>query len=247
MTKSKTAKNSNTAKPQSGVEPSDGELLRVNDLLIGLEDSAYDVFAERCQFVNFNQGDVLFEEGAVQDSAFFVIKGTIRLTRDTGDDVNIVYRDIEEGGWFGEIAAIDRGQRTAAAYAVTGGVAAMAPRSVFVNLLLEHRHIAVKVLESLATLVRSSNQRFIEVSSYSGVQRVYLQLLDLAEPDPVGNGGWIIRVMPSHDQLSADASTSRDAVTRAMTQLVQKKVVRRSQGKLRILDRDILKHLATHI
>lgn len=229
------------------LESSEVELLRVNSLLIGLDDKAFKAFAKRCEFVPVCKGDVLIEEGSSQDNAFFVVKGKVRIIQGDSSAVNIVYREIDEGGWFGEIAAIDKGQRTAAAYALTDGLVAVAPRAAFLNLVLEHRQIAVKVLESFATLIRSSNQRFAEASSFSGVQRVYLQLLELAKPDPSGDGSWVIYNMPSHEQLSVKALTSKETVTQALSQILQEKIAKRITGKLRILNREALKRLATKI
>lgn len=236
-----------TSTPPAGVTPSNPERLRVNDLLIGLDDKDFNVFAKRCEFIPFAKGDVLIEEGTNQDCTFLVIEGGVRIAQGEASNVDIIYRDIGEGGWFGEIAALDKGQRTASVHALSDGVVVIMPRAVFVNLILEHRHIAVKVLESLASVIRTSNKRFSEVSSFSGIQRVYLQLLDLATPDPSGNGTWVINNMPSHELLATQAMTSKEAVARAISQIIQEGVAKRSRGKIRILDRESLKLLATQI
>lgn len=227
-------------------EPDDMELFRVNDLLIGLDDDVFKDFAKRCTFRRVKQGDLLVKSGSTQNDIFFVIKGSVRIVQDD-KDINVVYGTISEGGWFGEIAAIDKGQRTADAYALFDTVVAVAARALFLNLMLEQRQIAVKILESLATVVRSSNARVAEVSSFSGVQRVYLKLLELVDEKPAANGHWVIREMPSHDQLSAMASTSKETVTRALSQLLQCNTAKRATGRLEIINMDNLKRLATEV
>lgn len=234
-------------KPSASIEASHLERLRVNDLLIGLDDKDFAKFAKRCEFVPFAKGDILIEEGANQDCTFLIVEGKVRVAQGDESDVDIVFREIGEGGWFGEIAALDKGRRTASVHAMTDGVVVVMARAVFINLILEYRQIAVRVLESLAAVIRSTNQRFSEVSSFSGVQRVYLQLLELAEPDPLANGTWVINPMPSHEQLATRATTSKEAVARAISQIIQEGVAKRSRGKIRILDRESLKLLATQI
>lgn len=229
------------------IEASDRERLRLNDLLIGLDDEAFDKVVQRCEFVAFRKGDNLIEEGSEQDYTFLMVSGVVLVSKEVDSNVNVIYREIGEGGWFGEITALDKGQRTATVQAITDGVAVILPRAVFVNLILEHRQIAVKVLESLASLIRSSDRRFSDVSSFSGVQRVYLQLLELAEPDPSEDGIWTIDTMPSHEQLATDAMTSKESVTRAISQILQAGLAKRSSGKLKILDRHALKRFATEI
>ncbi len=131
--------------------------------------------------------------------------------------------------------------------AVTDGVVVMLSRAVFVNLILKHRQIAIKVLESLASIIRSSNRQISDVSSFSGIQRVYLQLLELAEPDPSENGIWIIDKMPSHEELATNAVTSKEAVAKAISKVIQSGLIQRSKGKVKILDRFALKQIATQI
>lgn len=227
-------------------KPSDVELFRVNDLLIGLDDKVFHEFAARCEFRSFQMGDTLVESGSENSEVFFVIRGEVRIIQDSSG-VNIVYSKITEGGWFGEIAAIDKGGRSASVLALSDGVAAVAARPLFLNLMLEQRQIAVKVLESLATVVRSSNNKVAEVSSFSGVQRVYLKLLDMVDEAPTKAGNWVVSDMPSHDQLSAMASTSKETVARALRQLLQGDVAKRGTDRLEILDLARLKKMATEV
>ncbi|MCW8916328.1 MAG: Crp/Fnr family transcriptional regulator [Magnetovibrio sp.] len=228
------------------LKPTDLELLRINDLLIGLDDDEFHVFAGRCEFRAISKGDVLVESGADQNEVFFIIRGEVRIVQDD-QGVNVVYSKVSEGGWFGEIAAIDKGVRSANAFALTDGMVAVADRALFLNLILEHRQIAVRVLESFATVVRSTNRRLSEVSSFSGVQRVYLKLIELVDETPTKAGTWVITEMPSHEQLSAMASTSKETVTRALSQLQKSEVARRSPGQLEIINLHQMKKMATEV
>ena len=229
----------------TGVDASDLERLRVNELLVGLDDKVFKKFAKNCTFVPFEQGSRLIEEGASQDCIFLVVKGTVRVVQGEDRDVDLVYREIDEGGWFGEISALDRGQRSATIHALTDGVVVMLPRVVFINLILEHRQIAVKVMESLAHVIRTSNQQFKGNTSLSPTQRVYQQLLNLAEKDPDDGTSWVVTQVPSHDTLANDAMTSREVVADALSSIYQDGVAKRSLGRLVIRDHDRLKHLAT--
>ena len=226
--------------------PTNRELLRVNDLLVGLDDHAFGHFVKRCSFHEVPKGQTLIEEGDINSTMFFVIQGTIRIAG-ASEGMEMLYADIPAGQWFGEIAAIDRGQRSANAYAVDDVVVAVAPREVFINLILEHRQIAVKILESLASTIRSANQRMVRVGSLSGVQRVYMHVLEMAEPHPDGDGTWVIAKLPSHDEMAIHSLTSKEVVARAISQLLQGNIAKRDKGAFRVLSREKLKQLATQI
>lgn len=234
-----------------GVGPSYEELLRVNDLLVGLEDGPFGHFVQRCTFMSFAENETIVQEGELAYSVFFVILGTVRIASQVGGDgpeMEMVYRDVPAGDWFGEISAIDKGERSATGYALDAEVVvAAAPREVFLNLILEHRHVAVKVLESLAATVRSNNHRMSQVGSLSGVQRVYGYLLETALPGPEGDGTWSISRLPSHDEIAVKAVTSREVVARAISQLLQDGVAKRERGAFRILNRQKLQQFATQV
>lgn len=229
------------------VEASDIERLRVNDMLIGLDDGAFAKLCESCEFLSFEKGQELVEEGTYQNCIYLMVKGRVRIVQGDESDVDLVYREVGEEGWFGEIAALDKGERTASVFALEDGAVAVVPRVIFINLILEHRQIAVKILESLAAVIRSSNQRITEVSSFSGIQRVYLLLIDMAEPVPGDTSEWVIDQMPSHDQLANKAMTSKDVVSKALSQILQMELAKRRTGKFYILNRERLKQLATEI
>ncbi|MEO5337886.1 MAG: cyclic nucleotide-binding domain-containing protein [Magnetospirillum sp. WYHS-4] len=234
-----------------GVGPSYEERLRVNDLLVGLEDAPFGRFVQRCVFMAFDESEMIISEGEFAYSVFFVIEGRVRIASQVGGEgpeMEMVYRDVPAGRWFGEIAAIDKGERSATAYALDKQVVvAAAPREVFVNLILEHRHIAVRVLESLAAAIRSSNQRMAQVGSLSGVQRVYGYLLEASQPSPEPDGSWLIPKLPSHDEVALKAVTSREVVARAISQLLQDGVAKRERGAFRILNRQKLQQLAIQV
>lgn len=219
--------------------------LRVNELLIDLNEEAFNKFEERCEYQEREEGFVFIEEGEVQEFTYFVLEGSVRIVLGTQDGVNVNFNDIPTDGWFGELSAIDKQERSATAFALESTVVAAVPSNVFLNLILDNRVVALKILRDMAKALRRSNQKITTVSSFSGVQRVYMELLKLGEPSPNGDGTWIIGHTPSHDVLAEGATTSKDTVARALSQLFQAQVAKRERGKLRIMDREQLKRLAT--
>ena len=97
--------------------PTNLELLRVNDLLIGLEDRYFADFAEHCSFLEVSKGERVMETGEVNSTIIFVVRGMVRITG-ASEGMELIYADVGEGHWFGEIAAIDKGTRSADAFAL---------------------------------------------------------------------------------------------------------------------------------
>ena len=65
----------------------------------------------------YNEGEFIFREGELGDTAFVLLDGTVQISRhDVGKTIPIGIVNV--GGIFGEMALIDDGERMASAQAV---------------------------------------------------------------------------------------------------------------------------------
>jgi CRP-like cAMP-binding protein len=100
----------------------------------------------------FRAGDVIIEEGAHDTRFFLILEGMAEVTVD-----GRFARAVGPGGYFGEIAMLDGGRRTATIKAATD-VSAMSIASFNMRALMkEHPEISFKVLEALCARVRAIN------------------------------------------------------------------------------------------
>ena len=124
-------------------------------------------------------------------------------------------------------------------------VVAALSRETMLEALREHSVIALNLLMDFARIMRGSNDRVVDLSTKSGIQRVYDELLRLAEPSPNGDGTWYIPTVPMHNEIAVWAGTSTDTVARAIGQLTNVGIVKRRTRSLHILDRRHIERLAT--
>ena len=219
------------------------DLLRLNSLLIALSDEQFERCYDRCQFYEFLAGEVIIAAEAPGNEVYFVVEGAVQAIDGNEEGFDLISNDVEAGGWFGEISAIDEAARTATVIAFADTVVASIPRQVFINLILEHRAVALKVLEDFSSYLRISASRVKKVSTYTGAQRVYMELLRQAEPDPRGDGSWQITKLVKHKELANEASTSLDIVARAISHLIKLGLMKREGGTFRILDRERIQQM----
>ncbi len=69
------------------------------------------------------------------------------------------------------------------------------------------------------------------------IQRVFSELMQMAEPDPSNPSEWIINHMPRHKEVAVWVGTNPETVAEAIGQLFKEKVAKRQHKTLRILDR----------
>jgi CRP/FNR family transcriptional regulator, cyclic AMP receptor protein len=100
--------------------------------------------------VEVPEGQVLMREGEYGREFFLILDGTVRIERDGRH-----LRDLGPGDFFGEIALLDGGTRTATATAATPARLFVLGRREFNALIDGFKDIRLGVLEALAKRVRT--------------------------------------------------------------------------------------------
>ncbi|MEW6058841.1 MAG: cyclic nucleotide-binding domain-containing protein [Actinomycetota bacterium] len=103
--------------------------------------------------VSHKAGTVVAREGERGIGLFLILEGKARVTIGGKSRANL-----GPGDFFGEIALLDGGPRTATVTASTDLKLAGITEWVFRGLLVEHPSIALKTLESMAGRLRSASK-----------------------------------------------------------------------------------------
>jgi CRP-like cAMP-binding protein len=217
--------------------------LAICDVLADLTAEELRTVERACRWLRLPAGHILFRHDAPPDAVYFVVTGLVRAFLPV-DGLDVNYAQFGPGDMFGELAAIDGRERSADIITVTDSVVAACPRPLFLDFLGRYPGLSLRLLVRLATVIRHSSQRIAEFSALTDVQRVYLELLRLANPDPSGDGRWVVRPAPLHKEIAGWAATTTDVVGRALGHLMKAGLVQRRQGALVIHDRRRLESLA---
>jgi CRP-like cAMP-binding protein len=122
---------------------------------------------------------------------------------------------------------------------------------VFRELIEQHPKVGFVVMEKLVRIVRTSDDRIMDLATLSAYQRVYSELLKLVKPDPVRQGSWLIYPLPTQAQIASQASTTRETVARVLSHLAGDGVAERKSKTLYIRQIDRLRQLCdkapTHV
>jgi len=190
---------------------------------------------------------MILERDSDERDIYFVVEGAVEVVNYSQGGREIALARIAAGGYFGELAAIDGQPRSASVVALENClVATMSPKA-FDRLLVDHPELARGLLLRLARIIRACDNRIMDLSTLGAIQRVYLELLRLAVPDPAGAGKWVVLRAPAQREIASQASTTRETVTRAISELAAEGVVTREGRSLRIHDRDRLERLSTQL
>lgn len=201
----------------------------------------------RCHWRHYGAGEIVlrYEDGG--DSIFFIVQGTIRLTYYSMSGHEVLLDDLVAGEMFGELAAIDGQHRSATGVAKTAALLATMPAAAFLELIHGNEHIAQAILRRLASQVRRLTQRVYDYSTLAVRHRVHAALLRLAKEDISAPNQAVIAPAPTHSDLANLISTHREAVTRELNELVRKKLIKREDHTLLILDLKKLRKMVQEV
>lgn len=192
----------------------------------------------------FEVGEQICERGDTATDFIFLVEGSARVLIHAASGQEIAFADVEAGGHFGELSLVDGGERSATIVAVDKCITASAPRVVMLEVLRLDSRVAINLLRDFARILRGSNERVVDLSTKSGIQHVYDELLRIAEPSPSADGSWQIPTIPMHKEIAIWAGTITDTVARAIGQLTNVGIVKRRHRTLHIIDRRHIEKLA---
>lgn len=123
------------------------------ELFSGFSKESLEALAKHLDEVKYKQGDLIFEAGAESDEIYFVKRGTVRIVIPLSSGVGYHIATFTRGGFFGDMAFLDRGKRSANAVAVNDTSIYILSRSTFNELVKEYPEVSGKFFERLAYVI----------------------------------------------------------------------------------------------
>lgn len=200
-----------------------------------------------CAWQRHKAGEQILDRHSDSRDVFFVVEGLVQVVNFSSSGREVAYAEVKAGGFFGELSAIDGEPRSATVVAVEPVLLAALQPSYFIDMLSRNPGIGVHVLQRLARIIRISDERIMDLATLGAVQRVVVELLRMARPDPVKKGAWIIYPMPTQASIASKASTTRETVARVLGQIEGMGLIRRQARNTFIDDRQKLERYAERL
>lgn len=185
---------------------------------------------------SFPRGVRVFHEGDDSDACYVVRSGDLRVTREHSDGRAIALATLGTGDFFGELAMLDGGSRSASVETLTDAELLALPASDMRRVIAKHGNIAAKLIVALTRRLRETNERVARQSFQTVPSRVagVLSQLIAEEVMPEERDGITVRMTQA--DLAQLAGTSRESVSRFLATLERAGVVRVGRGRVTILE-----------
>ena len=197
-----------------------------------------------CHWHRFKRNDTIVERASENRDVFFILEGKVEIVNHSLSGRPVAYAELGPGHFFGELAAIDGEPRSAAVMAKTECRLGSLSPDRFLDLLRRQPEVAMHVMRRLAAVIRLCDERIMDLATLGAMQRILVELLRAATPDPITQGSWLIYPVPPQRETAMKAATTRETVARVYTQLQDLGLIRRKGRSLYLRDKSELERMA---
>ena len=197
-------------------------------------------FGEVTREREYPKNSVILFEDDPGDALYIVSTGQVKVVLIGEDGREVILSVLGDGDFFGEMSLIDDEPRSAHVIAMRDSHLLVLRRDDFQSQLEQHPKVALELLRVLVQRLRRADEKIGGLVLLDVNGRVAQLLLDLAEE----SGGPNITRKLTHHTIAQMIGSSRETVSRAMRELVERGMIDVSRREITIKDHDALRALA---
>ena len=213
------------------------ELLKTVSLFWDLDKTELGYISDKMVSKKFENGNLIFLEESEGKNLFFVVEGSVKVTRLSKDGREVILAMLNAGDFFGEMSLLDGEARSANVIALETTEVLSLKRDDFLVVLHDYPKIAIQLLKEMTSRLRKSDRQIVSLSLSDAEKRIALCIVRFAdEQGVIKNGQVTIPKIPIQQDIANMAGTSRETVSRAMSLLTEEKYIERNGKELKILN-----------
>ncbi len=190
---------------------------------------------------HFAAGRTIFSEGEPGDGFYVVMAGRVKIFKLSPDGKEQILHIFGPGEPFGEVPVFEGRPFPAHAIALQDSQMCFLPRRAFVELIEKNPSLALNMLGILSRRLRRFTQLVDDLSLKEVPGRLAAHLLYLS--DRQRGQDQIVLDVPKN-QLASMLGTIPETLSRILTKMAGRNLIRSDARRITILDRDGLKELA---
>ena len=187
-----------------------------------------------------DRGQVIFWQDEPGESMFVLLEGSVKLVVRSKDGELVELVRHHPPAFFGELAVLDGGPRSATAEAVERSTLLVVTRAELLRLLRSDEQVTEALLCLLGAIVRRTTRQLTDLVFLNLPGRVARQLLLLAED---GNGSGTITRQATQGELATMVGAARQTVNQVLRSLEARGYIRADGRAFELLDRARLERL----
>ena len=190
----------------------------------------------------FEPKDTIFTPGDPDDQLYFLLSGAVRLYKIYGDYKEATTALLKDSGVFGKLNLVEGRWQDVFAEAVTEARVASVQKAALERVIKSDPEFALRLFSSLSERLRQSDEVIESLLHREVSTRLATLLMNL--DDRFGEDD-LIDVRLTHQDLANMIASTREAVSKVMSELQRDGVIETRNRRIAILDRGALSKRAS--
>ena len=220
------------------------KILSRTELLACLPREQINALIARSTQLRLEPQTYIFNQGDDADAVYVVLSGEVWIVSVSLEGNSLFHLQVDPGGIFGEVGALDEGPRTSGAMVGPTTDLLVIPVAEFTGLLERNGSAALLVARTIARRIRATSQLLEDAVFLPARNRVARKLVTLAASQPRSPTGRVVLENVSHETLGSMVGLHRVTVTNQITQLERDGLLQSERKRLVLLDLAKLEALA---
>jgi CRP/FNR family transcriptional regulator len=196
----------------------------------------------------FGPKDTIFTPGDPDDQLYFLLSGTVRLYKLYGENKVATTALLRDAGVFGKLNLVEGRWQDVFAEAVTEARVASIQKASIERVIKSDPGFALKLFSSFSERLRQSDEVIESLLHREVSTRLATLLMNLGERFGENNGaGVLIDVRLTHQDLANMIASTREAVSKVMSELQREGVIESRNRRIAILNGEVLAEHASRL
>src|SRR5215203_7135810 len=196
----------------------------------------------------FKARDTIFAPGDPDDQLYFLAEGTVRLYKIYGDYKEATTALLKDGGVFGKLNLVEGRWQDVFAEAVTDARVASIQKTAIERVIKSDPGFALKLFSSFSERLRQSDEVIESLLHREVSTRLATLLTNLGERFGESNGvSTLIDVRLTHQDLANMIASTREAVSKVMSELQRDEVIESRNRRIVIVNGEALAEHASRL
>lgn len=179
----------------------------------------------------FKEGEAIFGKSEAAEHMFIVISGRVKIFTNSATKKRKTFAYLSPGDFFGEMALLEGGPRSASAQAVVDSKLLVVSKTDFRRLLIKDPKLTYYLLRIVSERLRRANQEIEGLLFHNILGRVAKALSDLSRDGKNFRGGMLLKEHFTQQELADLVGTTREPLTRALAALRRAELIEFHHGR----------------
>jgi len=200
--------------------------------------------AQLLHYRKYLKKQTIFSEKDYGDAFYIILSGIVKIFKLAPDGRKKTLAILKENDFFGEMAELDKAERSANAQAFTDAEVFKIKRHDFESFLKINPRIAIQMLQTLSARLRRADEQIKNLVFQTVSGRVAYTLLDLAEKyGKKIRQGIKIALYLTHKEIAELVGNPREVVSKTIGELEKKDYITYLDKQVVITNKEALKKI----